>query len=261
MSSLQAEVQGIISKYIEQYITVLSSDYGINNKELNEKWKNVCEGVVDSVGCTMATDTTDSSGTDMIEQKKVNKPDPVQTTDISPTKPNDMVEASVIMNANVSELKALCKARKLMTGGKKQDLIERLQPFVSGEQKPVQPAAPKKKKRSPNRMPQIPISSIQIKKNQYGNYEHPETKLIFNKETKQVIGKQKDNGDIGDLTDEDIQKCDQFKFSYVIPEKIKTVSEEAQSTILENQDDEIVETLEDIVGSDDDFEEFYESDE
>ena len=146
MSSLQAEVQGIISKYIEQYITVLSSDYGINNKELNEKWKNVCEGVVDSVGCTMATDTTDSSGTDMIEQKKVNKPDPVQTTDISPTKPNDMVEASVIMNANVSELKALCKARKLMTGGKKQDLIERLQPFVSGEQKPVQPAAPKKEK-------------------------------------------------------------------------------------------------------------------
>jgi hypothetical protein len=178
------------------------------------------------------------------------------------------------MGATVPELKAMCKANKLSTGGKKQDLIDRLvsmvnkgsigastQDNVTDESQVAVPSAPKKKKRSPNRMPNIPISSIQIKKNDHGNYEHPETKLIFDKESKQVIGKQQDDGTISTLTEEDIQQCDQFKFTYKIPEKIITESEKHLTSVA--NDDDIVETLDDIIGSDDDgeFEEFYDEDE
>ena len=122
-----------------------------------------------------------------------------------------------IMNANMAELKAFCKQLKLTVGGKKQDLIDRiLKSRQNGSQNGSQNTTETKqettsdkpkKKRSPNRMPNIPVSSIQIKKNEHGNYEHPETKLVFNREERAVIGKQKDDGTIGVLTEEDIEVC------------------------------------------------------
>ena len=101
----------------------------------------------------------------------------------------------------------------------------------------------------------VPVSSIQIKKNEHGNYEHPETKLVFNREEKTVVGTQKDDGTIADLTQEDIETCNQFKFTYRMPEKIKTNNE-----VEKTAKTEIIETLDEIIDSEEeDFEEFYES--
>ena len=180
------------------------------------------------------------------------------------------ISSEQIMAANVAQLKAFCKSKKLPVGGKRQDLIDRLIKSQSDSQgadtvssdQTVDKAKdqPKKKKRSPNRMPSIPISSIHLKKNSHGNYEHPETKLVFDKESKQVYGKQLDDGTIATLTEHDIQQCDQFKFTYVMPETINTGT--SKSTNVDNSDP-IVETLEEIIGSDceEDFEEFFEEDE
>ena len=69
-----------------------------------------------------------------------------------------------------------------------------------------------------------------------------------------VIGKQKDDGTIASLTQEDIETCNQFKFTYLIPEKIANKKEEKETT------DDIIETLDEIMDSEEeDFEEFYES--
>ena len=179
------------------------------------------------------------------------------------------------MKANIAGLKAMCKAVGLAVGGKKQELIDRLVSFqtqkntignnlsnATASKSEATVVTKPKKKRSPNRMPSIPISSIQIKKNEHGNYEHPETKLIFDRESKQVIGKQQQDGTISKLTEQDIQQCDQFKFTYIMPETISNQDVEQMVSKKDNQEsDEIVETLDDIIAQDDeDFEEFYESD-
>lgn len=247
--SLQTEINQLIGKYIGQYIDQIASKYSIDKDELSNMWANLSSVDSDKTIATAPVQTT--------------PPVAANTTTVESALP--AITTTSIMNANLAELKAMCKARKLMCGGKKQDLIDRLTPLLnnSGESSAHNsppPPAPKKKKRSPNRMPQIPISSIQIKKNEHNNYEHPETKLIFDKESKQVIGRQQDDGTISTLTEEDIQLCDQFKFSYTVPEKIQTNADRALATSA-SKNEEIIETLDDIIASDnddDEFEEFYE---
>ena len=261
MTTLEREIQGVIDKYVSKLFEKLVVVNGVNRVELNNMWSEI-------TGSKVSVASTSD-----VHLAPVNTA-PVNTAPVSEAAGSSGpigIDPVKIMGATVPELKAMCKANKLSTGGKKQDLVDRLISLVNAnnpdaskqgdaEAQVVQPA-PKKKKRSPNRMPNIPISSIQIKKNDHGNYEHPETKLVFDKDTKQVIGKQHDDGSITTLTEEDIQQCDQFKFTYKIPEKIITEGEKHLTSA--SNDDDIVETLDDIIGSDDDgeFEEFYEEDE
>lgn len=56
-----------------------------------------------------------------------------------------------------------------------------------------------------------------LRKNKFNNYEHLETKFIFDKTTKKVIGKQLDDGTIIELTIEDIEVCKKYRFKYLIP--------------------------------------------
>ena len=269
MTNLESEIQGVINKYVAKLFEKLVEVKGIDQDDLNNMWSEITSQTNLSQTNLSQTNLSQTN----LSQKKVPAPISVVSPDVS-----NALDPSKIMGATVPELKALCKANKLSTGGKKQDLIDRLVSLCNSSSenkdnvesadasnaanaanvKQTVPTAPKKKKRSPNRMPNIPISSIHITKNVHNNYEHPETKLVFEKESKQVIGKQQDDGTITALTEEDIQVCDQFKFSYKMPEKIITEAEKKLTSV--TNDDDIVETLEDIIGSDDDgeFEEFYE---
>lgn len=58
---------------------------------------------------------------------------------------------------------------------------------------------------------------ITIKRNVFGNYEHEDTGLVMNKETRKIIGKQLPNGSISVLTSEDIDNCKLWKFNYDLP--------------------------------------------
>jgi len=71
-------------------------------------------------------------------------------------------------------------------------------------------------------------SPITIQKNNYGNYVHEQTELVFDSLSKCVIGRQKKNGEIEPLTRDDISLCRQYKFRYFIPENINSMNEEEQ---------------------------------
>ena len=62
---------------------------------------------------------------------------------------------------------------------------------------------------------------LKINRNSFGNYEHRETRLVFDPSTKEVIGKQEPDGKITELTVEDIQMCREYSFDYKIPDIIK----------------------------------------
>jgi hypothetical protein len=63
------------------------------------------------------------------------------------------------------------------------------------------------------------VSDIAIRKNKYGNFEHMQTRLVFNTD-KMVYGKQTDEPSILPLTAEDIEVCKRYKFNYKLPENL-----------------------------------------
>ena len=179
---------------------------------------------------------------------------------------------------NKNELIAHCKTKGLKTTGTKQELIDRLTGGATPEKE--KKTVPSSKTKPPPVEPtvvrgiQSTIQTVQIKKNSFGNYEHPDTGLVFDRINQRVIGKQNKSGKIDSLTDEDIETCNKFKFKYDIPENlnlgvknsvaIEGLEEEEEvdddgADIINEAEELLEEELDDDAVGDD--EEFFENDE
>ncbi len=151
-----------------------------------------------------------------------------------------------LLTCKKPEIQAMCKARGLKCTGTKEDLMKSL---LSGAPVDKTPAATSKPKSKVVATPTViknitaSIPIITIKKNKYGNHEHAETSFVFNGKTKEVIGKQNDNGTVDDLTKDDIDICNQYKFPFILPSNLdkKTRLEEEEVEELDD-DDEIIES-------------------
>ena len=177
---------------------------------------------------------------------------------------------SELSKCGKTELMALCKAKGLSHTGTKQVLIERL---LEKDSKKVE-AKQQPKKAEPisiGKKIQNSISTVQIRRNKFGNYEHPDTMFVFDKVGQQVIGKQNSSGRIDTLTKEDIEECKRYKFKYTIPDnldkktkledvKIDDLEEEEEVSVDEDNEDEPKEE-EIIVDEDSEEEEELEDDE
>lgn len=186
--------------------------------------------------------------------------------------------SSELNKLNKNELIAHCKAKGLKTTGTKQELIDRLTNGAAPEKKPLSTAAVPKKQVDPpviNKL-QSAIQTVQIKKNAFGNFEHSETGLIFDKNSQKVIGRQSSGGKVDSLTDDDIELCNKYKFKYDIPENLNTggknavaiegldeEEDEDDSTDIINEAEELLEEDEELLEEDDGGDEgdFYEDDE
>ena len=91
--------------------------------------------------------------------------------------------------------------KRLAVSGKKDDLIERLIKDLK--------EAPKKQTTIKKTICEQLIEQRQtltLRRNKWGNYEHPETGLVINKDRK-VFGRQKDTGDLESITPNIIELC------------------------------------------------------
>jgi hypothetical protein len=165
------------------------------------------------------------------------------------------------------ELAALCKHhnKKFTSKSKKEDLLALLQQKSVVESKIAidakKPIEAKKHiengKKSTQQIPTViknitsTIQPIPIRKNCHGNLEHSETKLVFDKNTKKVFGKQEDDGTVSDLCDNDIQTCKKFKFAYDIPQNLDKKNTLEKVKLKELEEDDIEE---DDIKEDDDIE-------
>jgi hypothetical protein len=187
-----------------------------------------------------------------------------------------------------AELISLCKQKGLKCTGNKEELIS----YIIGNVQPKQnlktsskkdtKSPPKKKIQKDDIKPIIKklvanIPVISIHKNQFGNFEHAETGLVLNKSHK-VVGKQNSNGTIDDLTSDDINICNKYKFSFVVPSNLdkkltldnihveELDDEEKQSCKVVDEDVDVdmdaeaedIEIEEEIELEDEEFEEEYE---
>ena len=137
-----------------------------------------------------------------------------------------------VLKLNKSCLGALCKKYKLKVSGSKKVQVQRILNYANGSDE-GSTKSPKKAKKSAKQVAeavknkplfkkiQETISTIQIKRNKYNNFEHSDTGFVFDSLTKQVYGKQ-DGENVVNLTKDDIELCHKYHFQYRIPENLGT---------------------------------------
>ena len=121
-----------------------------------------------------------------------------------------------LQKLSVKQLKEICKQKKVKCTGKKSILIDNI--LENNAVKEVKPKNVILDNISKN------IKVIVIKRNQFNNFEHLQTSLVFDNKTKKVIGKQNINGTIDSLTQTDIEICRDNQFSYIIPDNLNNNS-------------------------------------
>ena len=200
-----------IENSIDAYANLISEKFNLDANEIKQLWYDN-------------------------NQDFTNKPiENANSKSVEPEQHNDDLKLK-LAKSSVAELKAILKSKGLKVGGKKADLIARI---LNGDD-----SKPKKKTKVQKNTPKIikelteNISHIQIRRNSFGNFEHQETRLVFNKETQEVIGKQNDDGTLSDLTKEDIEMCNKYKFKYVLPENLNKQTSLDNVKIDEMEDDE-----------------------
>lgn len=192
-----------------------------------------------------------------------NKDAPFEDLNIEPIYVSELKKNDDLSILTKNELIELCKLKGLKVSGTKSQLIEIL--TQNGKKEPNK----KIDKTSPHNKPIIKklvakIPSIPIKRNKFDNFEHEETKFVFDKD-KKVYGKQNSDGTISSLSKEDIDLCNKYKFSYYIPDNLdkKTdlkdveVEDLDEEDIDDVEDEDDVDVEEELEDDEDDFEDEY----
>lgn len=244
--SLTKAVDEIIYSFVQQ----VADKHNLDPNELITMWNGESSGKTNN-SVTSITSTDDMDNQDVWKLKK-------------------------------PELQALCRKKGVKCSGTKEQLIS----YLLGKDSPSpKKSSPKKKKVESKVVETTPIAkkltakvpTVAIRRNQFGNHEHPETSLVFDKKTKKVIGKQNDDGTVDDLTKADIDICNQYKFEYTTPdnlekktkledEKVEGLEEEfedEEEEIVESEEEEEEEIVEEelIEDEEEDFEEEFEDEE
>ena len=241
--SLSISLTESVDKVIETFIERVSKEYNLDKDELQSLWGGKTQNT------SIKKDITNSN------KMEVNHDN--------------------LLNYNKQELIALCKSKGKKCSGTKVILINRLLGKEDEDEKKSPISKKSTSKKQPEKTPvakklSANIPNILIRRNQFNNYEHPESGLVFNDKEKIVIGKQNDNGSIDDLTEEDIDKCNAFKFKYNIPVnldhkstlenvKVDELSEEEEEENSEEETELIPEDSEEIeIELEEEDEELYE---
>ena len=212
--SLKESAFSSLNSVISTYINMISQKYNINVEELKVLWEG--GNVVPSV----------------------------------PVIPSSASKELEILTR--SQLVEMCKSKNLKVSGNKSELISRILEY---ECKPsVTTSIPQQHTSQP---PQIikklveKIPKLEIKRNSDGYFVHAETSFVFDTKSQKVYGKLIDNK-LEELTVDDIDICNKYKFSYILPNNL-----DKKINILDVKVDE----LDDDVELEDELDDEYNDDE
>jgi hypothetical protein len=122
------------------------------------------------------------------------------------------------------ELQELCKSKNLDSKGVKSVLIERL--LNDAEEK-----------NSGEKNETIEDSdALNVTQSSFGNYTYD--KLVIDKQTKLVVGVEMEDGTIGPLTEDAIEKCYQYRLEFVLPENLDIVKNVVNTQNSQQVDDD-----------------------
>jgi len=247
MDSLSKSLYNVVSQAVDEFAQAVANKYKVPNEEVLELWNSQVASelkVVESVAKTVAKDEKKPAA-----RTRAKPAAAVATDDSGSTCSYEFKKGNnrgMLCPAKVcSESTKFCRKHKEQEGKE------------SGEKAEKKPAASKAKKGSDSKEKDTPAvkklndgkAGYVMRRNKQGNYEHPETKFVFDKDTKEVYGRQGENG-VDDLTAEDIEQCKKLNFKCRMPATL-TNKKGAKEEDDEEADD----------GGDDDLEEEEESEE
>ena len=214
---------------VTEFISELSQRYKLDHTELSKLWSNKNKKTANN----KLPDIPSTSITGDVE---------MQPHAENITSNVSFTEAD-LKKCRVSDLKNICREKGLSVGGTKDILISRIvENENSGSKSPKSLTPEVIKTHSDNPPVHTKISSklsqIVIKRNQFGNYEHVESRLIFNNKTQKVVGKQNPDGTIEELNPETLDLCNKYGFQFDLPDNINKGSKLADVSIegLEDED-------------------------
>jgi hypothetical protein len=235
--SLNSTITKIVEEYIQNFISKVSEKYNIDETDLFSLFNNKS----DSVSKPKLESKHDSGS------KSESKYD-------SEIKKDFIITNEMLLKANKEELKAMCKTKGYKCTGTKDILINRLlgkDDNPSPKSKNTVVAAKKPAATKSTNLHIVKIPELLIKRNKWNNFVHEETQLVFDNDSKSVIGKQNTDGTIEELNIELIDICNAFKFKYKLPNNLDNKKSlvdvkvaELEESEEESEDIEIEEDLE-----------------
>ena len=232
--NLNNDIKTLIDKTMMLFIEQVSKTHKLNKEELVKLWNKDDNTIVHDTSCKEVDEDSQISKNIKAALNKLTK----------------------------AELVERCKIKGLKISGTKAQLIDLLtnvdlEKKVNNEVSSIK-KSPSVKKVSPKTLskPIIKklidkIPDIIIKRNKFNNYEHSDTGFIFNNKTKQVIGKQNLNGNIDELTEEDIDLCNKYAFNFIIPSNLDKKLDLKDVEVEELDEDEDVELENEIIEEED----------
>ena len=189
--SLKESAFSSLNSVIFTYINMISQKYNINTEELKMLWEGN-ENVI------------------------------LSTSDVIPSSAAKELEV-----LTKSQLIEMCKSKNLKVSGNKTELITRILESESKPQSVVSTSVVSTSVVSVG-VPQQPqiikklvekIPKLEIKKNAAGYFVHAETSFVFDIKSQKVYGKLIEDK-IEELSPEDIDTCNKYKFSYILPNNL-----------------------------------------
>ena len=239
--SLSNQISNYIDNIMDNYMNSISEKYSIDRLELQQLW---------SGGLSRPSN---------VPVKKSEKGAPTLSVD------TDDLSLERLMKCTRVELAGLCKSRGVKCGGKKDELIARLQELDTkpvpkpvttktaskveskSESKTTAKTEAKHKPLDILKTISNNIVPVHVRTNDFGNVVHPPTKLVFNTKTKRVIGHQEDDGSVSELCDEDIENCKKFKFQYDTPQNLDKKASLGGVKVQELEEDDDVDVEEEVL--------------
>ena len=259
-------LSSMVDEMVDRFAGLVADKYDIPKEE-----------IIELLRANEEKSTTQKAGTVQQTLDQVMKPSVKKTEEVAKSTNTlsgfDVSEFSEedLVRANKKQLSAWCRMKGHKVSGTRAELMTRL----LGKE-PVKTTAPRKKavkKKGPtkeqaqnlvDRLVKKKKSPLSVRRNNFGNYEHAETRLVFDPNDQSAIGKQSEdehgNGIITPLTPEDIDTCNRYNFNYTLPENLGhgrraldnvTVegidNEEEEELILEDENgNEVVEEYEEV---------------
>ena len=242
--SLSQNINSYIDDTISKYIRIIATKYSLDYDSLLSEWRG---GVL-----TPQTKVSESKQSPNTPRSKV-----VVEAKQSPDTP----DTNELMQLTKQELQEKCKKAGVRSSGTKGELVKYLiekKPAGPKTQtkmpefiKQSVPAEEKKIEQKPTIIKKITASqpTFNIRRNKFNNYEDITTGFVFNNLSKKVIGKQNPDGTVRDLTKEDINICNKYKFQYVLPTNLDkhTRTEDVKVEELDEEEEEADDGGEEVV--------------
>ena len=227
MDSLSKSLYTVVSQAVDEFAQIVSNKYSLSKNEVLELWNS-----------RVANSDLKVVEGSRKEEKKVSAPRSKAKSDDSDSSTCSYEFKKGKNQGSKCTAKVCPDSSSFCRKHKEQENKE------SGEKDSKKPAASKAKKASEAKEKDTPAvkklsegkTKLALTKNKQGNYEHVETRLVFDKNTKEVIGRQSEKG-IEDLTTEDIETCKSHSWKYRVPTTL-TSKNNSKDVELEEEDEE-----------------------